>query len=196
MIKKHFWTWLPLAVSGTVILLAVYVAVQQSYRQAANDPQIELVENASAALNTGFPVQALFANATKLDINKTLSMFVMVFDDSGSLVAASVSDGAATSTATPPVPPKSLFENVRAHGQTRVTWQTASGLRFAAVVDKFKSDKASGYIMSARSLREVEVRENNLSWVILLAWLAFLVVSLAAVVVSDIMRPLTGVDLN
>lgn len=190
MIKKSLWSWLPIAVSGTLILLVVYIVLQQNYRQAANDPQIELVQNASIALSQGFPIQALFANATQLDINKTLSMFVMAFDESGAIISASVTNGSSTV----PVPPKGVFDYVRSHGEHRITWETSSGLRFAAVVDKFKSAKSSGYIMAARSLAEVEAREANLSWVIFIGWLIFMIVSFASVVVADMMKPLNEGD--
>lgn len=190
--KKIIWSWLPLAVAGSVIFVTIYVVGEQAYRQTANDPQIELVENAGAALSAGFPINALFANATKLDMNNTLSMFVMVFDDAGNLVASSVTNGSST----PPIPPKGVFMDVKAHGQNRVTWQTPQGLRFAAVVDSFHSDKTSGFIMSARSLRETEVRQANLSWVVFLAWIVFLLVSLAAKYIPVIMRPLQGVDIK
>ena len=56
---KIFLKWLPLACLATFLAGLGYVAVQQSYRQSANDPQIQMSEDISAALASGAPVQAL-----------------------------------------------------------------------------------------------------------------------------------------
>jgi hypothetical protein len=45
--------WLPLAAVTTLLCGLVYLAVQQSLRQGANDPQIQMAEDAAAALVAG-----------------------------------------------------------------------------------------------------------------------------------------------
>jgi hypothetical protein len=44
-----FLRWLPLAVAITILAGLVYATVQQSLRQGANDPQIQLAEDTAAA---------------------------------------------------------------------------------------------------------------------------------------------------
>jgi hypothetical protein len=52
--------WFVLAVVTTVLSGLIYLAVQQSYRQSANDPQIQMAEDGAAALENGSPIQILF----------------------------------------------------------------------------------------------------------------------------------------
>ena len=51
----------------TVLSGLVYVAVQQSYRQTANDPQIEMAEDAAAQLEEGRQPQAI-VGTNKVDM--------------------------------------------------------------------------------------------------------------------------------
>jgi hypothetical protein len=50
LINRLFSIALPILVAGSVIMLVAYAAIQQSYRQSANDPQIELAEDAPPRL--------------------------------------------------------------------------------------------------------------------------------------------------
>jgi hypothetical protein len=45
--------WLPLAALTTALCGLVYLAVQQALRQAANDPQIQMAEDAAYILSQG-----------------------------------------------------------------------------------------------------------------------------------------------
>ena len=90
MTNKTLVSWLPLAVGGTVILLVGYVTLQQTHRQQANDPQIMLAEDAAAALDSGYPANALFESSSKTDMSVSQSPFGMVFDASGKLLGAAV----------------------------------------------------------------------------------------------------------
>jgi len=46
-------TWIPLAFVATVLCGFVYGGIQQVYRNAADDPQIQMAEVAAAALAAG-----------------------------------------------------------------------------------------------------------------------------------------------
>ncbi len=181
MIKQTLISWLPLAVGGTVVFITLYAVVQQNYRQNANDPQIELAESAAQALSSGFPIDALFQGANRIDMSKSLAPFGMVFDDKGTPLASSGFNGSSS----PELPPSGIFDYVRAHGEDRVTWQTPTGQRFAAVVHGWKNTTirtatgtpASGFVLAARSLRLVEEREDQLSWITFFGWLGFIVLT-------------------
>ncbi len=179
MTNKTFVSWLPLAVGGTVILLVGYVTLQQSHRQQANDPQIMLAEDAAQALNGGYPANALFESSTKTDMSKSQSPFGMVFDSTGKLLGSSAFNG----TGAVPLPPSGIFDYLRTHEEDRVTWQTPSGLRFAAIALPWKVSSAassspglatSGFVLVARSLRDTETRVNQLGWIMIFGWLGFL----------------------
>ncbi len=171
MTTKTLITWLPLAIGGSVIMLVAYVTLQQNYRQSANDPQIMLAEDAARALSAGYPLNALFDGSARIDMSKSLATFAMVFDGTGRLLGSSASNGSSS----PVLPPSGIFDYVRANGQDRVSWQTPSGLRYAAVVMPWKAGTStSGFVLVARSLRETEVREDQLGWMFLLGWCGFL----------------------
>jgi len=176
MLKRFFCIWFPIAAAGTVVLLIAYVAIQQDYRQNANDPQIEFAGNAIVALSSGYKPDALISALPKVDMAKSLSVFAMIFDDSGKLVASSALNG----NAQPFVPPHGVLDYVLAHGEDRVTWQTPSGLRFAAVIDRF----SSGYFLAARSLKEAEARIGRLGLIFLAGWLALMIVTAGAAFLS------------
>src|ERR1041385_5293285 len=106
--------WVPLAVALTGLSLAVFVAVQQDLRQNANDPQIQMAEDAATALNGGVPPNAVVPDRS-VELSSSLGTFVMVFDKADALVASSANlHGQA-----PPFP-TSVLDNVHGQGQDRI----------------------------------------------------------------------------
>lgn len=243
LINRLFSTAFPVLMAGSVIMLVAYVAVQQSYRQAANDPQIELAEDAAAALSSGSPADSLLLGMPQADMSQSLTPFIMIFDDSGKLLASSAYVNGSPSADVLPAPPHGVFDFVRANygakpqgiigvissfrsslasnqrpaGEDRFTWQTATGLRFATVVTRWdisvKNDSSvsssssspsaivqnqsaslnqtassSGFILAARSLREVEIREGQLGEIFLIGWLVFVVGTIGVVVVETLIE--------
>src|SRR4051812_19741980 len=86
---RVFLYWLPVALIITVLSGLVYVAVQQNFRQSANDPQIQMAEDAAAALEAGAQPQAVVGTG-KVDMARSLAPFLIVYDDQGQPLAASV----------------------------------------------------------------------------------------------------------
>jgi hypothetical protein len=80
--------WLPLAVVVTAVCGLVYLAVQQDLRQSANDPQIQMAEDAAAVLENGAAVDANVP-VEKAAIEHSLAPFLMVFNDRGEVVGSS-----------------------------------------------------------------------------------------------------------
>ncbi len=58
-LKNIFRIWLPFAVTVTAFCALTYAAVQQSFRQNANDPQIQLAEDAVDAIVDGKGVETV-----------------------------------------------------------------------------------------------------------------------------------------
>jgi hypothetical protein len=87
----------------------------------------------------------------------------MVYDNNKNLLAASVIGE--------PSYPVSVLDYVKQNGESRVTWQPASGLRYASVAIKYDN----GYIVAARSLSETERLIDITGKLILSAWLAFVI---------------------
>ncbi len=182
-IKKILWKWLPLAATIIILSGTAYVAVQQNYRMSANDQQIQIAEDAATALNKGLPVANLVPQSLSVDIDKTLSLNIGVYDDSGKPIQTSAKvDGK------PVDPPTGVFEAARKTGQNRFTWQPKEGVRQAAVVVRFDNGQQKGFVLVARSLREVENRISDLTKITALGTTAALLASLLLMVLARWMK--------
>ncbi len=165
---------LPLAVVVTALCGLTYLATQQALRHAANDPQIQMAEDAADALAQGATIESQVP-AGKVALERSLAPFVMVLDGSGQVVASSgLLDGNV------PTVPQGVINYVRDHGEDRVTWQPAPGVRVAAVVVGYQGAQP-GFVLVGRSLRETEKRVGQIGSIIGLAWLVTLAASLVAV---------------
>jgi len=175
VLSDAFKAWMPLAAAIILLSGLVYVAVQQNYRSNANDPQVQIAEDISAAIEQGTPADSIVPPTGTTDIAQSLSAFVMVYDDTGKQLGSSaILDGKN------PTYPTSVFDNVKQHGEEAVTWQPRSGVRMATVVTHYNataSGTTAGFVVAGRSLREVEKRVNNLGLITLIAMLFTLLVT-------------------
>lgn len=172
--KSILARWLPLAFVATILAGLVYGAVQQNYRQSANDPQIQVTEDAAARLSDG-ATAAGSLSGNKVDVATSLSTFLILYDANGKVVASS-----AQLNGTTPTIPQGVLDNAKAHGSDQVTWEPKSGVRIAAVV-KYYSGSDGGYVLSGRSLREVEKREDMLAMMAFGGWVVSVIGSLLLV---------------
>jgi hypothetical protein len=176
--KMVFKQWLPIAVVLTAVCGLVYAAVQQSLRQGANDPQIQLAEDAADAL-AGGAQPASVVPEDRTDIAKSLAPFVMVFDDQGkNLTSSGLLHGQI------PALPDGVLDYVRQHGEDRVTWQPEPGVRIAAVILACGGSEP-GFVLAGRSLREVEIREDQIEFFAGATWLAGLLLSLVVIALGE-----------
>ena len=83
---------LPLAAVSTILCLLVFVTVQQSLRTGANDPQIQMAEDAVRALERGDAIDKVVP-AGKVEIERSLAPFLMVYDADGDAVRGARSQG-------------------------------------------------------------------------------------------------------
>ena len=175
IIKK----WLPFAAVTVGLSMLVYLAVQQSFRMGANDPQIQMAEDAALSLNAGGSVESAVP-AVKVEISSSLSPFIVIFDDSGKVLASS-----ATLHGSIPAYPAGVLDYTRQNGEDRVTWQPESGIRMATVVVRYDN----GFVMAGRSLLEVENRTANLEKICIAAMIAILAVTLVLIVLGELLTP-------
>ncbi len=176
--------WGYTAVAVTALCAAVYIAVQQDYRQTLNDPQIQLAEDGAARLGAGgVPADVINRNQPPIDIKSSLDAWVAVYDQSGMPL-----ESEATLNNAPAQPPKGLFDdsswtdlktfNTPAGKETRVSWQPEPDVRQAIVLVK----AANGYyVVAGRSMRLVEERVGELGLHMLIGW----AVTLAALLVAS-----------
>ena len=154
--------FLPLAFVVTFCCGLAYVVEQQALRSGANSPQLQMAEDAAAALDAGVPPSSLIA-ARRVDLATSLSPFLVIFDTSGSVLAT---DGLLDGH--DPVPPAGVLEGARQHPPDIVTWQPRSGVRVAQVSVPW----SGGTVLAGRSLREVERRIDQLLLLVAAAWVA------------------------
>lgn len=157
---KALKIWLPLGLSISLLCSLIYLVGQQNLRQSANDPQIQLSQEITEKLSTGLPPDVLIGTEV-IDIEKSLSPYIVVYDENGMPLATSAKLDGYT-----PLLPSGVFAYTREHGQNRVTWQPKPGVRSAIVVAKY----SGGFVMVGRSLKEVEQRQNLLLFQIVVAW--------------------------
>ncbi|HTK05376.1 MAG TPA: hypothetical protein VL500_07345 [Candidatus Eisenbacteria bacterium] len=178
-VEKLAWEWLPFAAVATVLSLTLCVALQQVLRASADDPQIGMAQDAAAALALGQPVSQVVPAVRAVAIARSTSPFIIVYgDDRQPRTATGTLDGVT------PVPPKGVFDYAAAHGEDRLTWQPRPDVRLATVLVRYGSASGSGYVLAARSLREVELRKENVGRLVAFGWAASLVAAAAALALA------------
>jgi hypothetical protein len=176
-----------LSVLATGLALALYAIPQHVLRSGANDPQIAMATDMRANLERGGlsemlqqgALPALIGGSARLDIARSLSPFVIVYDDQGRPLASQAELDGQT-----PAPPRGVFENVRQNGEARISWQPVlgreRGVRIAAVIQRVKSvnGQGGGFVLAGRNMREVEARIGDVSLMARLTWIGMLAVIL------------------
>lgn len=152
---------------------------QQNLRMNANDPQIQMAEDAGLALTDGTALESVVPTA-RIDVANSLAPYLVVYDESGKAIAAS---GFLDNQM--PALPAGVFDYTRQHSEDRITWQPAPGVR-SAVVIVHVTGMRPGFVMAGRSLREVEKRASQMLALAGAAWAFTLAVSLLLVVLLEL----------
>jgi hypothetical protein len=150
-----------------------YALVQHGLRAEANDPQIQVAQDAAHALDIGAS-PAKVIPPDKVDIGSSLGLVVAVYDANHNQLG-----GDAELNGTAAAPPAGALDAGRS-GTNIVTWQPAEGVRMALVVVPWKG----GVVMSARSLSLVESRIADIGRLTVIGWLFSLVVGLIVCAVA------------
>ena len=103
-----------------------------------------------------------------------------MFDQAGKPVASS-----ALLHGQLPLVPSGVFDYVRQNGEEHVTWQPEPAVREAAVVVVYGGSQP-GFVLAARSLQEVEIREDSNLKLIAFGWALTLGAVLVVVVFADL----------
>lgn len=165
-------TFIPIGIAITLLSLMIYGVAQQTIRLGANNPQIQMAEDAAANLERGDIPRSVIPN-NNIDMASSLAPYMIVYDDNGEVLASSVElDGAV------PNIPSGVLESVRDGREDRFTWQPKIGVRSAVVV--VRSSNPPGFVLAGRSLREVEILEDQIGRDVLVGWVATIVATLGA----------------
>jgi hypothetical protein len=183
----------------TGVCALVHIAVQQNLRQGANDPQVQLAEDAAAAITGGTQIDQVVPTQ-KVDISHSLAPWMAVYTNTGvPLLSSGQLNGEVPQLPTG-VFDTSNWESVVSHHLTvfysypadenRFTWQPQPGVRQAVVLVHYDSQNGVGFVAVGRSLREVEARESQLTLEVFVAWAGILLVLLvASIAVGALVRP-------
>ncbi len=169
MLWKFTKNLAPGAIVLTILCGLVYVVTQQQLRQGANDPQIELVRNMELELQPGTHIPADYNTTDIVDVRHSLSTFVMIFDQDGQVLASTGKLDDDTL-----VVPTDLLAYMNEHwDEHAVTLQPTPKVRLAAVFKTVTLNKPglqTVTVMAARSLQEVEKREQQVVLLVTTAW--------------------------
>ena len=142
--------WLGVQLILIIIFGTMYGVAQQAQRLDGNNPQIQLAEDAASALNHGIKPDYLVAGL--VDPRTSLAPFLVIYDTKGQPVV-----GSGYLNAHLPVAPIGILEAAKGHDYHAITWQPKADVRIAAVTVAANNY----YVLSGRSLREVEHNESR-----------------------------------
>ena len=162
--RSVFFPHAAAAVLVTGIILLVYAAMQQQYRSAANDPQLQMARDAVTALKQGKAVAEIMPTDT-VDMEQSLATCMQLYNTSGKQVASNGYIGAK-----PPVVPAGVLNKARVEGEYPVSWQPSPMARMGAVI-AYTGGRQGSYVLVTRSLEEVEKRIGALVKMIFMCWL-------------------------
>jgi hypothetical protein len=153
----------------TILFGTIYVVAQQLDRLGANDDPLRLASQVAAELREG---QTTTVDAQPhVDLSRSLAPFVVVEDAQGR-----ASDGSGFLKGSLISLPSGVLASAAKSGQDNVTWQPASGLRFATVTLRVGDQ----FVSAGQSLKPSEDRDGKFRLLVGLGWLVSILV-LAAV---------------
>lgn len=156
-----------MAAAGIIVVMfgTIYTVVQQSQRSDANMPQIQIAEDTAQQLNHGIKLPEL--DTQSIDMSTSLAPFYIVYTKSGQPAAGTGSIGGAF-----PLPPFGVLQASNGKPYSAITWQPNGSTRIAAVI--VAADNY--YVLSGRSLKQIEQNENKTLLISALGCLASLVI--------------------
>lgn len=175
-----------LAVVGVLVVVfgTIYAAVQQAQRSDADYPQIQMSEDTAAQIRGGKDPH-LSSLLAPVDMSESLAPFTIVYNSRGNVISGSGYLGKSV-----PRAPLSMLEDSKGKDYNAVTWQPRSGVRIATVTvaaqARDKKNTVQYYVMSGRSLEEVEKNENRTLLVAAIGGVLSLLIVAAAVFAKSI----------
>jgi hypothetical protein len=150
---------------ATILFGTIYVVAQQLDRLSANDAPLRLASQVAAELREG---QTTTLDAQPhVDLSRSLAAFVVVEDPQGQSSAGSgFLKGSLVSL------PTGVLASAAKSGQDDVTWQPATGLRFATVTLKVGDQ----FVSAGQSLKPSEDRSGTLQLLVASGWLVSMLV--------------------
>lgn len=162
-----------------VIFGTIYATVQQAQRNDANYPQIQMAEDTATQIRNRADPHIASAY-TPVDMDSSLAPFTIVYDQKGKVVG-----GSGYLNGKVPKAPLGILADSRGKDYNAVTWQPRQGIRIAAV------SVATGkyYVLSGRSLTEVEKNENHTFWLAFAGGVLSIIILAGSIAAKTVYRP-------
>jgi hypothetical protein len=174
---KRVWLVAALFITGFFGIL--YIAIQQSLRLGANDPQVSIAQDVAAAVDRNRKPADILAD--HVEMAYSMAPFVIIYDKSGTVVS-----GNGYLNGEIPVIPYGVLQHTPKDGTHFVTWSPAKGVRIAAV----SAMSRDYYIVSGRSLAVTEDHIRTVTQIALCAWLITMAGLAEAYIIAN--RPVTA----
>jgi hypothetical protein len=165
LLRNALRFFLPMACVWTLAAGLVVLIQHQALRAQADEPQLQIAEEAALRLAGGADPKSVLP-AANIALERSQSSFVTVYDSAGEVVASSASLHGA-----PPRMPAGVLDFALLNGGHRLSWQPQPGLRQALVIVPVRSGSA-GFVVAGRSLRETERLKLQVLDLALIVWLA------------------------
>ncbi|MDQ1551357.1 MAG: hypothetical protein QOD50_779 [Actinomycetota bacterium] len=150
---------------ATILFGTIYVVAQQLERLGANDAPLRLASQVAAELREG---QTTTVDAQPhVDLSRSFAPFVVVEDAQGR-----ASDGSGFLKGSLVSLPTGVLANAAKSGEDNVTWQPASGLRFATVTLRVGDQ----FVSAGQSLKPSEDRDGTIRLLVGSGWLVSMLV--------------------
>jgi hypothetical protein len=180
IIRATLKTWLPLAAVTVSLSGLIYICMQQNLRLGANEPQVQMAEDAARALAAGEAPESLVP-ARNVDIAESLAPYLILYDKTGKVIASN-----AVLNGQVPELPAGVLDYTAEEMQDRISYQPEPAARGAVVVI-FVQGGPGGYALAGRSLREVEKRIDLLGLQVFLGCAATLMGTLLLVLALELL---------
>src|SRR3954451_541059 len=126
--KSFIFTHLTAAALFSLIMLLIYATVQQTYRSAANDPQMQLARD--IAKDIKYTRTCRYYLDSAVDPKQSLGTFMQLYNDKGQLLFS----GCTVNGKAPRIP-KGVLDNARHYMENAVIWQPTADVRLATVAE-------------------------------------------------------------
>jgi hypothetical protein len=180
LVRATLKTWLPLAAVTVCLSGLFYVCIQQVLRLGANEPQVQMAEDAARALAAGEAPDGLVPTMP-VDITASLAPYLILYDEQGRVTASN-----ALLNGQVPAIPTGVLEYARQQGEDRISYQPDHQARGAVVVVHAEGGQG-GFALAGRSLREVEKRIDLLGLQVFLGCAVTLAGSLGLVLALELL---------
>lgn len=154
--------WFALATVWTLAAGAIVLVQHQVLRQQADEPQVQLAEDAARRLAGGSDALAVVPPGAPVEIEASLAPWLAIYDARGAPLS-----GNGRYQGNAPMLPGGAFEFARSHHGHRLSWQPRPGVRQALVIVPVRN---AGFVVAGRSLRVIEQRKLQVLQLMAVVW--------------------------